>query len=185
MGSEALIIIDLQNCCFDATGLTPLREELVTKVNRLVKGARSNKVPVIWITEAMSDDLSDVPLRVRRSKEPPHTQSSKAAQLLPELDYEPTDFRMFKTLPSAFLKTDLEKRLRELNVEFVMLAGVNADVCILATALDGYQRDFEMLVLADCVGCANPAQKRMVLSYMSQWMAKIGDSDTVLKTWNS
>jgi len=51
-----------------------------------------------------------------------------------------------KTRYSAFAGTDLELRLRERNIDEVHLVGVVTDICILHTAIDAYNKGFDIVV---------------------------------------
>ncbi len=52
---------------------------------------------------------------------------------------------------SAFLHTSLEVWLRSLGIRTALIAGVNTNSCVLATAFDAVNRDFAVVVLEDCV----------------------------------
>jgi nicotinamidase-related amidase/flavin reductase (DIM6/NTAB) family NADH-FMN oxidoreductase RutF len=56
-----------------------------------------------------------------------------------------------KRRPSAFFGTGLEELLSSLQVDTVILMGVNTNTSILHTALDAFSRDYKVIVLADCV----------------------------------
>lgn len=51
-----------------------------------------------------------------------------------------------KTRYSAFAGTDLEIRLRERDIQEIHLVGVCTDICILHTAIDAYNKGFDIVV---------------------------------------
>jgi len=72
-------------------------------------------------------------------------------QIVPEL-YAPSDIVVnSKKRYSAYLHTDLEFVLRDLGARTVLLAGVNTNSCILCSAFETVNRDFELIVMEDCV----------------------------------
>lgn len=76
---------------------------------------------------------------------------SAGTQIVPEL-YAAGDIVVnTKKRYSAFLHTDLEFVLRDLGARTVLLAGVNTNSCILCTSFETVNRDFELVVIADCV----------------------------------
>ncbi len=79
-------------------------------------------------------------------------EGSPQTQILPELGPEPTDYviRTKKRL-SAFYGTDLEFVLRTRRISTIVLAGVNTNTCVLCTAFDAFNRDFQVIVISDCV----------------------------------
>lgn len=62
-----------------------------------------------------------------------------------------------KTRYSAFAGTDLELKLRERGVEEVHLVGVCTDICVLHTAVDAYNKGFQIVVHERAVASFNPA----------------------------
>jgi nicotinamidase-related amidase len=76
---------------------------------------------------------------------------SPGTQIVPELA-DPRDLIVAtKKRYSAFLHTDLEFVLRDLGARTVLLAGVNTNSCILCSAFEVVNRDFELVVLEECV----------------------------------
>ncbi|MBB6448397.1 nicotinamidase-related amidase [Geomicrobium halophilum] len=60
-----------------------------------------------------------------------------------------------KTRYSAFAGTPLELKLRERGVTDLHLVGVCTDICILHTAIDGYNRGFGLVIHKDAVQSFN------------------------------
>lgn len=60
-----------------------------------------------------------------------------------------------KTRYSAFAGTDLEIKLRERGIEELHLVGVCTDICILHTAVDAYNKGFQIVVHKDAVASFN------------------------------
>ena len=50
----------------------------------------------------------------------------------------------------CFLGTDLEILLRTLGVRTTVLMGINTSTCVLNTAFTAFNKDFQVIVLADC-----------------------------------
>jgi nicotinamidase-related amidase len=76
---------------------------------------------------------------------------SPGTQVCPELA-DPRDIVVdTKKRYSAYLHTDLEFVLRDLGVRTVILTGVNTNSCILCSSFETVNRDFELVVLRDCV----------------------------------
>lgn len=63
---------------------------------------------------------------------------------------------MDKTRYSAFAGTDLEIKLRERQINELHLVGVCTDICILHTAIDAYNRGFQIVVHSSAVASFNP-----------------------------
>ncbi|MFC7370675.1 cysteine hydrolase family protein [Fictibacillus iocasae] len=75
---------------------------------------------------------------------------------------------MDKTRYSAFAGTDLEIKLRERGITDVYLAGVCTDICVLHTAVDAYNKGFQLHVYEDAVQSFNEQGHDWALSHFQQ-----------------
>ena len=62
-----------------------------------------------------------------------------------------------KQWASAFHGTDLAQRLRERGVDSVVVTGLTTSGCVRATAVDGLQYDYRVVVPREAVGDRNSA----------------------------
>lgn len=72
---------------------------------------------------------------------------------------------MDKTRYSAFAGTDLEIKLRERGITEVHLVGVCTDICVLHTAVDAYNKGFNIVVHQDAVASFNQAGHEWALGH--------------------
>ncbi|MCM3740484.1 cysteine hydrolase [Oceanobacillus luteolus] len=72
-----------------------------------------------------------------------------------------------KTRYSAFAGTDLEIRLRERGIEEVHIVGVCTDICVLHTAVDAYNKGFDIVVHKDAVASFNAAGHEWALGHFT------------------
>ena len=56
-----------------------------------------------------------------------------------------------KNTSSAFLATPIDLYLRNMQIETMVLTGVAADMCVLATAIDAADRGFHVIIASDAV----------------------------------
>jgi nicotinamidase/pyrazinamidase len=89
---------------------------------------------------------------------PPHcVQGSEGAELHPSLDRARVDavidagYRPELEGYSGFEETDLERVLREHEIESITVVGLATDYCVRATALDALREGFEVVVDRDGV----------------------------------
>jgi nicotinamidase-related amidase len=78
------------------------------------------------------------------------------------------DYFVLKPRHSAFFATPLRLLLQHLKLRRIVLAGVTADQCVLATALDAHVRDIEALVVRDAIASPNDERTRDVLRHFEQ-----------------
>jgi nicotinamidase-related amidase len=147
-----LLVIDLLNDYFrQGSSLAGRRGQLVAAVNRLAAAFRQAGQPVLWVRQEFAPDLSDAFLRMRRENLRVTIAGTDGCELLPELDRHASDKVIVKKRYSAFFGTDLDETLAAMRTETLVLAGINTHACIRTTAIDAYQRDYEVIVAADCV----------------------------------
>jgi nicotinamidase-related amidase len=72
-------------------------------------------------------------------------------QIVPELAPREGDVVIEKPRQSPFYRTPLEDELRGRGIETVVVAGVTTNCCVDSTIRDAAMRDFDVLVLEDCV----------------------------------
>lgn len=70
-----------------------------------------------------------------------------------------------KTRYSAFAGTDVEQRLRARGVNEIHLVGVCTDICILHTAIDAYNKGFDIVVHKDGVSSFNLDAHEVALAH--------------------
>ena len=71
---------------------------------------------------------------------------------LPELPPAEPDVVIAKQYASAFFGTPLAAMLTSLGVDTVILTGCSTSGCVRATAVDGMQHGFRVIVPRECVG---------------------------------
>jgi nicotinamidase-related amidase len=99
-------------------------------------------------------------------------------EIVPEL-YAPSDIVVdSKKRYSAYLHTDLEFVLRDLGARTVLLAGVNTNSCILCNAFETVNRDFELVLMKDCVDSMDGEDAhRMALTLIETCLGSVMDWD--------
>jgi nicotinamidase-related amidase len=142
------------------------RGELVAGINDLAARFRSAGRPVIWVRQEFRADLSDAFLDMRHRRISITIEGTQGSRVLPELERQHTDFEIVKKRYSAFFRTDLDALLSSLEAKTLVLAGINSHACVRVTAIDAYQRDYEVILAADCIGSYDPEHHEMSVKYL-------------------
>jgi len=154
-------------------------QAVVTGIERLVDAARRSGSPVVYITDAHLPGV-DHEFEVWGSHA---VAGSPEAEVVPELEPEEGDHRLYKRRYSAFYATGLDALLRELKVDTVILTGVLTNICVQHTAAAAYFRDYRVVVPTDCVNALTPEEQETSLAFMARmYDAMLTDSDSVVKT---
>ena len=83
------------------------------------------------------------------------TPDSHWIEIDQRLDVWPQDQLVEKQWASAFHKTDLDDRLRAQGVDSLVVTGLTTSGCVRATAVDGLQYDYPVMVPREAVGDRN------------------------------
>ncbi len=119
----------------------------------VLAAARAAGVPVIYTTVSFRADGRDGGIFVQ--KVPALlclTDGSPLVQIVPELTPQPADLVIHKKYASAFFGTYLAATLTALSIDTLILVGCSTSGCIRATAVDGLQHGFRVIVPRECVG---------------------------------
>lgn len=85
--------------------------------------------------------------------------------LYQEIKHLPTVVWMDKTRYSSFAGTNLEQLLRERKINDVFLTGVCTDICVLHTAIDAYNKGYNLFVFEDSVASFNQTGHNWALEH--------------------
>lgn len=77
-------------------------------------------------------------------------------------------FYFEKTRYSAFAGTNLELKLRERDIKEVHIVGVCTDICVLHTAVDAYNKGFDIVIHKDAVASFNPVGHEWALEHFEK-----------------
>jgi nicotinamidase-related amidase len=174
MPKMTLLIIDMLNDFFrQHVRLAEQRSNLVASINMLAESFRSHGQPVLWVRQEFAPDLHDAFLEMRKHNLHVTIAGTDGCELLPELDYRPTDKTIVKKRYSAFFGTDLEATLKNPHPDLLVVAGINTHACVRTTVIDAYQRDYEVVVATDCIASYDEAHHEMTTQYLDGAIAQL------------
>lgn len=147
----ALLLIDLQRDFLDRPNLAPDAGTLCRQVARLLGACRRHRILVAhvhtvtrpdgtdrmphWVAQGLSACVAGT-----RGALPPDPIAPAGGELV-----------VHKQFYSGFANPELDNWLRERDVRRVVVAGLYLHSCVRATALDAYQRGYEVWVVEDAV----------------------------------
>jgi maleamate amidohydrolase len=156
----ALLIVDFI-CAYTTAGAPLYAPDVVVAVKEtvsLLQQARAKGIPVIYTKVIYNKNGLDGGLFVQKV---PVLRTMVAgeplAEIVPELPPTETDVILVKQYASAFFGTSLAAMLTALGVDTVILTGCSTSGCIRATAVDGMQYGFRVIIPRECVADRHPA----------------------------
>ena len=189
----ALVAIDMQNCFCAPGGAVevPASRAIVPNINRLARACRQYGIPVIWIKSLNYKDGADWRLFFNHFLSPEkkaHTAKETAEgdigrELWKELEVAPDDFTVTKYRYSAMIagSSNLERLLRSLGKDTVIITGTKTNVCCESTARDAMMLDFKVLFISDALATLSDQEHQASLNVIAQQFGDVLTTEEFLK----
>jgi nicotinamidase-related amidase len=170
----AFVVLDMLVDFFERQpALVEQRARLVSAINDLTAALRRTGNPIIWVRQEFQPDLSDAFLDMRRRNIHITVAGTPGCQLLPELERSSADLEVIKKRYSAFFETSLDSLLRQLQPKTLIVGGINTHACVRTTAIDAFQRDYDVVVATDCTGSYDSGHHHVTLQYFDGKIARL------------
>lgn len=173
----AVIVVDMQNDfgskggMFDRAGIDISGiQKVIGPTAKVLAAARRAGIKIVYLKMAFRPDLSDLgspdsPNRVRHlgvfkvgeTIRAPDGRESRIlirdtwnTDIVPELKPQAADVVLYKHRFSGFYQTDLDARLKQLGIKYIIVTGCTTSVCVESTIRDAMFRDYLCVLLSDC-----------------------------------
>jgi ureidoacrylate peracid hydrolase len=188
-----LLIIDMQElfCAPGAPAEVPGSRDIVEPINRLTEQLRAIGVPIIWVLHANTETggrsdwelffnyvvADEVREKTRKSLAPGNQQVWSG------LIVDFSDTQIIKNRYSALIagSSGLERLLRSLDIDTVLIAGTKTNICCEATARDAMMLDFKAVMVSDCCAALSDDEHRSALENIIQQFGDVLTGDEVLE----
>jgi ureidoacrylate peracid hydrolase len=99
------------------------------------------------------------------------------------MEVEPQDIRLFKNRYSALISgsSQLERVLRSLGIDSLLIAGTKTNICCESTARDAMMLDFKCVMLSDCTAALSDDEHRSALENVIQQFGDVYTADEALQ----
>ena len=156
MENAALLIVDIQG---NLARLMHGKELLLKNVQKLIKGIQVLGIPILWVEQNPQGLGPTIP---------------EIADILP--DIQPISKTSFSSCRNdLFLQA-----LKALNRKQVLIAGIEAHICVYQTAVDLVDLRYEVQVVADAVSSRNMENKEIGLQKMRDAGVSLTSVETAL-----
>ena len=183
----ALLVIDMQNGFVhpeSSMGKSPsgtsAQQAIVPAITKLAAYCREKGIPVLW---SQQEHFPEDKTRARKQIRP----HSARQGFLPCLrgtwetgffeGIRPAiaahDHIVPKHRASVFYNTNLETKLRMLGTKYLIITGCNTEFCVESTVRDAYARDFELVIVKDCVAGINPRFHENALEIFQAYFGEV------------
>ncbi|MEU2561375.1 isochorismatase family protein [Streptomyces longispororuber] len=175
-----LLVHDLQNYFLSAydAGASPV-PELLRNVSALKLRAAALGIPVVYTAQPGGQTPAERGLQ-QDFWGPGLPADPHAAAIADAVAPGPDDRVLTKWKYSGFVRTSLERDLRDQGRDQLVITGVYAHIGVLATACDAWMRDIQAFVVADAVADFSAADHAAALRWAAGRCAVVTTTDTVL-----
>jgi nicotinamidase-related amidase len=183
----ALLVIDMQDE-FVRPGWTPFWVPEATRIAprliSFISGCRDAAVPVVFTAFARTHHNLDRP---RAGAFMPNRYGATDAddawfrdgRIWHELSPQPDDVVIFKPSYGAFYDTPLETILRNLERDTIIVIGTLTNFCCGATARQGYERGFHVVVCSDLTATDDPDMQQPELDVLRKGFARVMTAEEI------
>ncbi len=178
----AIIVVDVINAFTDPDcALGSDCPEVVTANKRLLDAFRSKGLPVFFTTVIYRNPGQAKVFRQRLPSLNILKPDSHWVVVDEALGRLPDEDVIEKCWASAFFDTDLNERLRKLDVDSLVITGLTTSGCVRASVVDGLQYNYPVVVPGEAVGDRNNDAHAANLHDMNAKYADVVSVEDVLK----
>jgi nicotinamidase-related amidase len=179
MSKYAILTNDLQYAAANKSEERKVAvEAFLPKQLLILKEMRELNVPVIHLR--LINEEND-PRALAQPEDLRFTRTSRGSQILNEV-LEEGDLIVEKLKDSGFFETTLDQKLKELEVDTIIITGMQTQICVQTTAADGYFRGYKILIPSDCVTSTRADDTKRSLEWMADYCATVVTSEEVIET---
>ena len=184
MGTHpALIVVDVVVGFTDPS--CPLGSDAESVVNanvQLMNAFHQAQLPVVLTTVIYRNDHEASVFRARIPALNLLTPESHWVKFDPRLPIADDDLQLEKRHASSFHGTELDQWLTDRNVDSVVVTGLTTSGCVRATAVDGLQNNYRVVVPQEACGDRDPKAHEANLYDLNAKYADVVSLDSVLAT---
>jgi ureidoacrylate peracid hydrolase len=188
-GRTALLVVDMQRAFVEpgqAMEVPPARE-VIPRIHALIAIFREKRLPVIF-TEFTYSTAAPLLVGVLHPEHRPAAPGAPTgfgrpssscldgeanARVIPELAPRADELVVRKHYYDAFNGTVLDGALRARGVTTLVLTGTMTDICVLATVIGGFNREYRMILVEDGVATLWPEIQRATLDIIRRAYARV------------
>ena len=138
---RALLVIDVQEEYFSGKLTVTYPPESLENILKAMDTAQDQEIPIIIVQHTATAENAET-----------FVKGTPGWELITEVSKRPYDHLVEKTLPGSFTGTDLERWLRERDIDTVTISGYMSQMCCDTTARQAFHRGFKVEFLSDATG---------------------------------
>jgi len=179
----------------------PPARETVGAIQTLLALFRARRMPVVFTEFAYSESAPLLVGRLHPEHQPAKPgaprgfglpsssclEGTPSADTVPELAPRPGELVIRKRGYDAFASTPLDETLRARNVTSLVVAGTMTDICVLATVIGAFHREYRVTLVEDGVSTLWPEIQRATLDIIGRAYGRIATTKEIsdqISSWS-
>ena len=195
-GRTALVVVDMQRAFVEPGEAmeVPSAREIVPRLQELLAVFRGRRLPVVFteflyaetapllVGELHPEHLRAAPGAPRGFGRPSSSCLAGEANVgtIAALAPRPDELVVQKPYYDAFHGTVLDGALRARGITHLVITGTLTDICVLATVMGGFNREYRMTVVEDGVATLWPEIQRATLDIIGRAYGRVQPAKTVV-----
>jgi len=188
-GRTALLVVDMQRAFVEAgeaLEVAPARD-IIPRIQALLALFREKSLPVVFTRFTYSANAPLLVGEVHPEHRPAQSgaltgfgrpsssclEGTDSVRIIAELEPRPDELVLDKRYYDGFNGTVLDGALRSRGIRTLVVTGTMTDICVLATVVGGFNREYRMVVAADGVATLWPEIQRATLDIMARAFARV------------
>ncbi|WP_233569619.1 cysteine hydrolase family protein [Falsibacillus albus] len=111
-------------------------KELIQKLKKLIADARSSETPIFYVQH---NEKEGEPLE----------SGTKGCEIHPEIAPDIGDVIIQKFTPDSFFNTNLGEELKKKDIEHLVLAGIQTEMCVDTTCRSAFSKEYDVTLVSD------------------------------------
>jgi len=181
-----LLVLDMQKLIIDPDGAgyvksvggAPEGKDTIEPTNRVIDACRNAGIHVVWSLWGLRPDGLDTGIAAPKwaglnpgAPDSPASWGQRDAELHDDMHPRDGEPQIYKHRFSSFYNTPLDEYMRELGADTLVIAGVTSANCAMATSIDGWNKNYRIVLLADTTTAVPATNEDQPLGYGQHWEA--------------
>jgi ureidoacrylate peracid hydrolase len=201
-GRTALLVVDMQHGFLDPGEAleVPAARDIVPEIQALQVAFRSKRLPVMFsefvysaqiplLVGELHPEHKPAPADARTGFGLPSSnclEGTVSAVTVPDLAPRPNEVVVRKRWYDAFAGTPLDGALRARGITSLVITGTLTDICVLASVVGAFNREYRITVAEDAVATLWPEIQRATLDIIGRAYGRVVSSKEIIDqvaTW--
>jgi nicotinamidase-related amidase len=183
--NTALLVMDMQS---SIVAMLPDSAAIISKVAKAIAGARSLKIPVIYVVVGFRQGAPEVNMNNKGfaagKAKYANLNMDEFLKVHPGVAPLAGEIIVTKRRVSAFTGSDLEVVLRAFGIQHLVLTGIASSGVVLSTTREAADKDYRITILSDCCADADPEVHRVLTTKVFPRQADVMTLEEWNKPWN-